>query len=678
MDNPTRQKQTLSEKGVHVPVYPFEKKDQMNIELLQEKLRPTKQQFTRSIKGKTEDEDEDDESYRRNSFAPLSYDNLSSEQQSLRDTSHQSRFRRKLKNEFSKQIHQILDDLKQGKELSNDPYENSKMISQIKEIKRHEDNMNMMDDILDASELEETILKNKVGNRAFSSVTVYERNLKRQKESEKTQKLLDRIRTRNRSTDLLSGHVGDVKHRQDSPEKHSNQKNAWLNESKERARENILAFTNMERIQENSFQEQMRHQNEVDQLKHQILELTNEKDFHKKENTILNHKIESLNETIESLKHTREVLRQKIGKSNIREMESQQRLRLFEEYQPLFEDLRDHFKFDSPEEVINRMKMLEKKQTESYKQLMDSQQYSSDLERKIANLNREHELELRERLKDTKAKLDITSLERDNFQTAETSIRRELKDYREFKDKYLSLHSAVMDIWTTWLQDLEQIGTRQIMDLVEPDYSNAFQVLESIKNLVISFTPSKAGDVYIKFSRIANNYWKKYYSEYPNLKGKPQLIFTKIGETLDEKTKRINQLELEIEALKREKQEFMQERTKIRRENRALETELNLATGKRRYSQTPTSNSNILNNSLNTTMNTTQNITIRPQSASARLMGKHRKSATISTPLQPSKRPHSAITRKKPSSKSITRPSTAGAQRTTTSTFFVTQNSVDV
>jgi len=687
MNNTTRQRQSINEKGVHVPVYPLEKKDQMNTELLKEKLRPTNQQFSRSIKsGKNSSDDETPggKSSRRKSYTPLSYDNLTEQQQLMKDLGVQSRFKRRRKNEHSKQIQNMLEDLKHGRVLSADPYENERLIREVDQIQRHETNMNMMDDILDASELEEHVLKNKVGGKAFTSVTVYERNLKRQKDAEKTQKLLERIKTRTRSTDLLGGTIDSPSKKNifdhSAGEKHTSVKNAWLQESKNRARENMLSFTHFERIQENTLQEQMKHENELDELRHDIHHITNERDQLFKENKVLNHKIESLNETIDSLKYTREILRQKIGKVNAREMDNQQRLRIFEDFQPLFEDLRDHFKFDHPKEVINRMKMLEKKQTDSYKQLMDAQQHSNDLEREIVEMKKRNDAEIRERIKDLKAKLQITQMERDNFETAETSLRREIKDYKEYKDKYLSLHSAVMDMWTTFLQDVEQIGTRHSTALVEPDYANAFQVLEAVKNLVISFTPSKAGDVYIKFSQIANSYWKQYYSDHPNMKGKPQVIIKKIGETLEEKTKRISQLETELETLRREKKEFLQERAKMRRDKRALETELNLTAGKRRASATSLGpNAGLANSTFGSPTTPHKTASHRPQSASARLIGKHSKRSAYGTPMRSKsgQRPQSAVIRKRSArglSINRSRPKTARNNHSRdAASFFITQ-----
>eukprot|EP00817_Percolomonadidae_sp_ATCC50343_P007983 CAMPEP_0117424640 /NCGR_PEP_ID=MMETSP0758-20121206/5021_1 /TAXON_ID=63605 /ORGANISM="Percolomonas cosmopolitus, Strain AE-1 (ATCC 50343)" /LENGTH=350 /DNA_ID=CAMNT_0005208545 /DNA_START=741 /DNA_END=1789 /DNA_ORIENTATION=- len=285
-------------------------------------------------------------------------------------------------------------------------------------------------------------------------------------------------------------------------------------------------------------------------------------------------KIEDLQDKIESLKYTIDMLRAKLSKLSDREIENQQRLKLFEQYQPIFEDLREHFHFDTPAEVVNRMIMLEKKQTDSYHQLSDAEKQNKELKREMNHLKRIHEADMRERMKDIQAKLETVQMERDNFEAAEVNHRNKIREYKDYKEKYLQLHSAVIDVYTTWMKDIKGMGKRYEDEIVDPDFSHADQVLAGITNLLISFQPSKAGQIYIQFSQIANSYWLEHYSNQPSIKGRPKVIFETLGNTLKSQNKELDRLKIENKRLLHELSKRKEGQEKLEREKRVLENSI--------------------------------------------------------------------------------------------------------
>lgn len=79
-------------------------------------------------------------------------------------------------------------------------------------------------------------------------------------------------------------------------------------------------------------------ENIVQELREQVQELTRQKD---------------------SLQHTVGMLRHKIAKVGERQIENERRLKIYANLEPVFEELTSVFKFDSAEDIINRLNQLE-------------------------------------------------------------------------------------------------------------------------------------------------------------------------------------------------------------------------------------------------------------------------------------------------------------------------------
>lgn len=126
-------------------------------------------------------------------------------------------------------------------------------------------------------------------------------------------------------------------------------------------------------------------------------------------------------------------------------------------------------------------------------------------------------------------------------------MQKGLTRSESYQEKYLTLHAAVIDLYTTWMNDVKKLGVRDTFE--EPDHSNSTQIISSIKNMLIAFTPNKSGREYMYLSGLANKFWAKYFNHDPNLKSRPREIFSRLEDILRKNQEEITSLKRTINKL---------------------------------------------------------------------------------------------------------------------------------
>ncbi|KAF0976278.1 hypothetical protein FDP41_004953 [Naegleria fowleri] len=490
----------------------------------------------------------------------------------------------------------------------------------LAELKRKmemkDEDMDIMNGIIDFAKKEEQKLLSKTGN--FSAIAKYERESKRQDEKRTVSKLLNTVKNRQNS-DSPSG--GSLTKRSDSSISMSSRKQKWVEESKKKGRENFREHLWGKKMEEMAMEARINHEKTVENFKLHHDKLYSDYQQLLQQMNLEKETSQKCQEENKSLKYTIEMLRQKLNKQSVREIEKEQRLRLFENYEPLFETLQKNFNFDSPYDVIKRIEILEKAQADSLTQLFEAQEQKAALERQFEKYKVDIEYKHRQAINDLEKQI-----ERDQNQLKEVlsnmrNIQQTLEQSENYRQKYLVLSDSVIDLWHTWVKDVEKLGYRDttiymkngehnmngaqntLIMLGEPDFSDSNQVMSAVKNLLIAFTPNKAGHSYTELAKMANGYWLKYFKTDFDIKSKPKLIFEKMAQAIEAKNSKIRDLERRLKETEESKKNFEEGMNKAIREKRALEVQTNIVHQQK-----------------------------RPQSAGPRLKNTHHHHAGISSP----------------------------------------------
>jgi len=230
---------------------------------------------------------------------------------------------------------------------------------------------------------------------------VYNRGVKRKEDNAFVTSLLKKVEQRTSNAVKHWEEVIDPSKRPKSAssgdKRHLTEKRKYLDESKNRARDNYLTHVQQQRIEDITIQSQIQQENLVTKYNHKIEDILQEKSALEHQNKVLTHKISKLEEEIQSLRYTVDLLRNKVEKTTNREIENQTKLKVFQQFEPLFAVLQKTFNFDSPQQVVKRMEMLENAQAESYTQLLEAQEQKNQSEKMIEKLKKDFDLKLRDK-----------------------------------------------------------------------------------------------------------------------------------------------------------------------------------------------------------------------------------------------------------------------------------------
>lgn len=442
-------------------------------------------------------------------------------------------------------------------------------------LERHQSDLRLMERIISNSEQAANTMKQEIGGQAFSSVNAYLRGAKRKQEGERLMRLLRKIEDRTQKAPVDIGEK-KTKKKQNGAHVPVSKKSQWVEEIKDRGRNNFLAHVQLQRIEEITIQVQIREEQMETKYKQEFDRMEEVTQRLEQENHTLNKTITHMREEIRSLKYTIEMMRSKSSKQLERELEHQEKLKLFSEYEPIFEDLKKNFKFPNSQAVIERMQMLEKGQTDSYTQLLEAQEQRNKMERQLEETRKREEMKSQKLLNDMYA--NIEKVEKRNAE-----LLREVSDFKSqnsvlhgYKDRYLTLQTSVLDLWINYVKDIERLGFRDPQTAAEedPDPSNSLQLISAIKNILVAFTTTKATDEYKKFSMMANGYWVRYFKDRMDLKSRPKKIFQQLGIEIDNRVAEIERLQNIVASQEMEVKAMEDRCNQILRSKNALESEI--------------------------------------------------------------------------------------------------------
>lgn len=442
-------------------------------------------------------------------------------------------------------------------------------------LERHQSDLRLMERIISNSEHAANTMKQEIGGQAFSSVNAYLRGEKRKQEGERLMRLLRKIEDRTQGAPVDIGEK-KTKKKQNGAHVPVSKKSQWIEEIKDRGRNNFLAHVQQQRIEEITIQAQIREEQMETKYKQEFDRMEEVTQRLEQENHALNKTITHMKEEIRSLKYTIEMMRSKSSKQLERELEHQEKLKLFSEYEPIFEDLKRNFKFPNSQAVIERMQMLEKGQTDSYTQLLEAQEQRNKMERQLEETRKREEMKSQKLLNDMYA--NIEKVEKRNAE-----LLREVSDFKSqnnvlhgYKDRYLTLQTSVLDLWINYVRDIERLGFRDAHSAAEedPDPSNSLQLISAIKNILVAFTSTKATEEYKKFSMMANGYWVRYFKDRMDLKSRPKKIFQQLGIEIDNRVTEIERLQNIVANQEMEMKAMENRCNQIMRSKNALESEI--------------------------------------------------------------------------------------------------------
>ncbi|KAL9641884.1 hypothetical protein ABK040_000822 [Willaertia magna] len=229
---------------------------------------------------------------------------------------------------------------------------------------------------------------------------------------------------------------------------------------------------------------------------------------------------------------------------------------------------------------------------------METEEQLTSLGRQFEKYKKETEIKHRQAITDLEKQLERAHKQCKECNQSLKSLQQTLTQTESYRQKFLTLSDAVTDLWHTWMKDIETTGNRDVSSpkstnnnnittntiaastLVmfdEPDHGDSKQIMLALKNLLIAFTPNKAGQYYTELARMANGYWLRYFKENQNIKSKPKKIFEMLGQYIDSKNARIHELENKLKELENNAGKLKSTMEKAVRDKKAVESQLNVA-----------------------------------------------------------------------------------------------------
>eukprot|EP00761_Pharyngomonas_kirbyi_P002054 gb/GECH01002058.1/.p1 GENE.gb/GECH01002058.1/~~gb/GECH01002058.1/.p1 ORF type:complete len:625 (+),score=200.81 gb/GECH01002058.1/:1-1875(+) len=437
---------------------------------------------------------------------------------------------------------------------SNDNDDNHRSKSHRSTYKNKESrDSQLIESLFDKSQKKEQNLLRNVDDPDFSSVTTFRRSANRKSEKEETRGVLRKVESRNRKIKELSGSTSNQQNQASSEMTQKTSKTRWfLDESKNKARQNYLEHIKSNRIEDVKMESQKEKEQLVAQYKHQIDKLMDEKSKLQFEAESSQKKVTECREESKSLRYTIELLQQKLEKMTEREIENQKKLRVFSNMEPLFDKISEQFNFQHPREVLERLENLEKEQAENYSKLLEAQEMKNDYERKLERVEKENETKRRQELTDLQHSLTKTEKQRRDLQKQLEDAQMESKRLEEFQQKYLTLDAAVLDLWYRWVKEIEDMDEKTHVE----ETVTSIEAIGQMDNLLTQFTPTKAGEGFRVLSGLSNRFWRKWFKDIPSIKSKPDEIFLRVGQLVEAREKDMELLRQQVETLERDKKMY--------------------------------------------------------------------------------------------------------------------------
>eukprot|EP00762_Andalucia_godoyi_P000038 ANDGO_02228.mRNA.1 Hypothetical protein GL50803_15432 len=438
----------------------------------------------------------------------------------------------------------------------------------------------ILTDLIQESESHENELTNKLGGAdAFSAVHAFHRNVSRSEKKIEKMRVLTDIERRASAHGSQPPSDRSHYHQQQAMMKSAStalSRRDLIEESKQRARGNMLQYVQSMTVEEVKIGSQKEKEEIIRKFELEIAELRHQRDEAVRQATDGFEAVSALQEEIGSLKYTTDLLRKKVQKMGEREVENQRKLAAFQHLEPIFDKLSDEFQFSSPEQILKKIEKLKEAQVELYSQYSEAVESKGEMEKKMDRIKRDTEGRLQKQLNEA---FDARTRAERKLNEAESRINelqsqvRKLSDMRE---TYLTVNSSIMDLWNKWSGEAtSKLGNSAGIE--DPDMSNPLMIIVSLHNLLIEFTPSRAGESFRELSGIANRYWMRYFSDDFELKGHSKQILERLAAMADEKAAEVEKCHKHIAALQEDSKLFMDKIHRLEVEKRQLIAELDSA-----------------------------------------------------------------------------------------------------
>lgn len=431
----------------------------------------------------------------------------------------------------------------------------------------------ILDELMTTSAQAEADLTQKIGGTdTFSAVNVFQRSVARDDKKKTTIKSLADIEKR--SSQANAALPSDRSHHSNAPLS-SFSRRELVEESKRRARQNMLQHVQAVTVDEVRIQGQKEKEDIVRKFENEISSLRNDRDEARMAATESLGQISAMAEEISSLKYTTELLRKKMQRMAEREVDNQRKLAVFSHIEPIFEKLSEEFQFAAPEQILKRIEKLKESQVEIYNQYAEAVESKSELEKRMERVKRDTEGRLQKQLNEAFDARTRAERKLNEAESRITELQSQVKRLSDMRETYLTVHSSIMDLWNKWSSEAaSRAGASMLLD--EPDMNNPLHIIVALHNLVIEFTPSKAGESFRELSAVTNRYWARYFADDANLKGKPKAILDRMAALLDTRTADVERTNKAVVALQDQIKELHDKikRGEVQKRQLAAEAEL--------------------------------------------------------------------------------------------------------
>ncbi|GAX84026.1 hypothetical protein CEUSTIGMA_g11450.t1, partial [Chlamydomonas eustigma] len=310
--------------------------------------------------------------------------------------------------------------------------------------------------------------------------------------------------------------------------------------------------------------------------------------------------VESRAETEAQLRDTIDLLRARLHGQTQREVENQRRLQLHNRLEPVFDRLAEAFTFQSPEEVLDRLELLEDDKLGSFDQLLQTQEEVASLQSQVhaANIRVDH---VRHQLTTDYVK-SISRLQQQNedLQQELGSMEQLNKRLTERQQMLVSLQTSIFELWGRCQADpafmaandggspIKVRALRDVQNRTRADggegVENALNlmsdmdpltILSLVKEYVMSRSPALADRNYQDTQRVANRVWANHFRNKSNMRGKVVETFQQLSAFADVMANKITLVTSQLDKAK-ENERFLSgalKRLEVQKQALAVELE---------------------------------------------------------------------------------------------------------
>ncbi|KAG1659895.1 hypothetical protein FOA52_006601 [Chlamydomonas sp. UWO 241] len=301
--------------------------------------------------------------------------------------------------------------------------------------------------------------------------------------------------------------------------------------------------------------------------------------------------VQSQSEVEAQLRDTIDLLRARLHGQSQRELENQRRLQQHSRLEPLFDRLAESFSFQTPEQVLDRLELLEDDRLGTFDQLLQTQDEVSALQAAVNAAGSRAEL-LRtqlttEHLRNT-ARLNQTNEELRGELEAMRTLNARLQARQ---GQLVLMQSAVADLWGRCQDDPDFVAANATTAAARDDsggggggrgggadgLEDPLTVLSTCKEYLIARSAPMADRHYIDAQRVANRAWARHFAHVPEkraLRGRVVETFEQLSTLADMLAARVKTGSEQLKRSKASEKFLSAELERLQRQQRVMEGQL--------------------------------------------------------------------------------------------------------